>query len=837
MLHLLRRAPGRRVAAARRALAAGLIAALAMLWMGAAPAGAADIGPSLTNVKSTISGSLTPVGTYNNSYDLTFDACVPNAATAGDTWQLTLPTQLSQFPPSFTIPNPDNPNEVWITVAIAQGVATFTLTPAGDAVNNMCFESKFSAVMASSNQLGETTMQTLLDSKTVATLTVTRVPAPPAQAAASTGKSMWFEGTDNQCRTTTAGCMTTAITIAAGDHGVVTLEDTAQPNWTFDCSSIRANVSDYTTAPRVTTPTPSRLTVLSCSPGALKVTLDTTGLNAQSNAVMAIGLSAVVPGGSGPVVYTNVAAVTETGVTQEVRSRVVSALAGGVASGAHVLIRKTDAAGRDANTAADAVLLPDGTTQLTFTVANNGTQSLTGIRVSVAPTSGTGTVTGLTCNFSGGATGTEWAGPLTSGTVFRCFATLSGVAGTHEDTATVTALGAGGEQVTASDPFHAETPITPPQPSVSVGDLVWWDSNHDGMQGSTEPGITDVTLTITRSDGEPVTSPDGTVYPSLTTTTDGDGKYLFDDLSVLPPGVHYVVTVTPPAGAVATTPQAPDSTRANDSSTGSAESTDLTTDGASDLTLDFGFYLSIDLSLTKTLVTAGVVEPGDTVTFALTPHNNGPAAALAGWSVTDLLPVGLVDASASGEGYTCASGKDAVAETVTCEAAAGLAPGADGGVITVTATVTPGATGTLRNVAYVTPATSEVPETIVLVIPTRDTDTTTAVTNNDAEAELTVTPPTETPTENPTETPTENPTESPTQTPTEPTVETPVAPEAETPVTPDQPQPLAQEEVAPALAFTGVAGLVQLVVVAALVLATGCVLLLSARSASARRRT
>jgi len=119
--------------------------------------------------------------------------------------------------------------------------------------------------------------------------------------------------------------------------------------------------------------------------------------------------------------------------------------------------------------------------------------------------------------------------------------------------------------------------------------------------------------------------------------------------------------------------------------------------------------------------------------FTLTPHNDGPAAALAGWTVTDLLPAGLTLTSMTGTGYTCTS--------TVCTATDMLNPGADGPVVTVTATVDAGFTGTIRNIAYITPSDKDVPETNPLgPVPTRDTDTKTTPTDNDTEAPVTITP-------------------------------------------------------------------------------------------------
>jgi hypothetical protein len=121
-------------------------------------------------------------------------------------------------------------------------------------------------------------------------------------------------------------------------------------------------------------------------------------------------------------------------------------------------------------------------------------------------------------------------------------------------------------------------------PSVSVGNLVWKDTDRDGVQDGGEPGIAGVTMSITKADGTAVTDVFGNAVP--TTTTDANGNYVFSNL---PPG-SYKVTATTPSGYVATTAVA-GSDRGLDSSSGFATSTNLAADGASDLTLDFGFVV------------------------------------------------------------------------------------------------------------------------------------------------------------------------------------------------------------------------------------------------------
>ena len=71
-------------------------------------------------------------------------------------------------------------------------------------------------------------------------------------------------------------------------------------------------------------------------------------------------------------------------------------------------------------------------------------------------------------------------------------------------------------------------------PAVSVGNRVWFDSNDNGVQDIGEDGIAGVELHLLYADNSPVTDVNGT---ALTTTTDADGHYLFDNL---PPNIYKV---------------------------------------------------------------------------------------------------------------------------------------------------------------------------------------------------------------------------------------------------------------------------------------------------------
>ena len=110
-----------------------------------------------------------------------------------------------------------------------------------------------------------------------------------------------------------------------------------------------------------------------------------------------------------------------------------------------------------------------------------------------------------------------------------------------------------------------------------LGDRVWWDLDEDGVQDVGEPGLNGVEVTATYLGPDGIL---GTVDDEVfTTTTSGDGDYLFEDI----PDGDYVVAVT--SGVV----PGLDPTFDEDSGIVAAdETTDVTLTG-SHLTADFGY--------------------------------------------------------------------------------------------------------------------------------------------------------------------------------------------------------------------------------------------------------
>ncbi|HAZ44152.1 MAG TPA: hypothetical protein DCZ55_06635 [Cyanobacteria bacterium UBA11371] len=85
-------------------------------------------------------------------------------------------------------------------------------------------------------------------------------------------------------------------------------------------------------------------------------------------------------------------------------------------------------------------------------------------------------------------------------------------------------------------------------PRVQIGDTVFNDINGNGVQDQGEPGLPNVTVTLTSPGSDGILgTPDDTTQ---TTTTNNNGNYSFPNL---PPG-NYRVTITPPSGFSPTTP-------------------------------------------------------------------------------------------------------------------------------------------------------------------------------------------------------------------------------------------------------------------------------------------
>jgi hypothetical protein len=566
---------------------------------------------------------------------------VPDGTNAGDTFSLTLDPKLNRLPSGFTVKDATGSliaNAVISTTTPA--VVTFTMT--AYAANHIHVTgtafiiSNFSATSGPQDFTFTTGDGTSYHSE------VTVTAGPPNRAHANKF-GRWLR--TDQGRLNPTDFLQWVLQTQTGPFSSAVLSDTIQSPQAIDCATVVVFSGDATGTNGgfnhgVAYPTAG----ITCSTGQIRVTLGAAAQGQLFQVAFSVSIPAATGANSPPVNFDNTAsasAVTPTGTaTYQPAAEMNQSSAGGEGSGTNVTpaisITKDDSAGNPADTAATAVTLPDGSTGLVFTITNTGTDTLSSVVVSDAVVSN-GTVTGLSCTFLGGSTGTTWGGPFAVNASFTCTASLTGVhAGDvlHHDIATVTAVGAISDTpVTDHNPYYAT------RPSVSVGDFVWSDTNANGIQDAGEPGISGVTLTLIGPNGLSVTDTAGNpVGPAV---TDATGHYSFDNLPVLTAGQQYTAAIdtTSPAlsGRYPTTPGA-GTDRGLDSSTG-AGSSGLTSGGQRDETLDFGYIQPVTVGDYVWLDTDhnGVQDANETsiagVTLSLTDVNGKPVTDLNGKTV------------------------------------------------------------------------------------------------------------------------------------------------------------------------------------------------------------
>ncbi len=452
-----------RASRSRRIRLSGLLAAILVTYI-AAPAVEAH-ADTITPTNFSVSVDRTQVvENWGQTITTTVSFTTPNSAVAGDTLTLTLPEVLTDWPPSFAITNGDGGPVVYeVTISDTDpAVATFTLTEAGAAVDNLSVTADFGATVGHTPGGTYPLTYVLNSSTSVISAGSVVVTTPTYEVPSEPSKSAWFTNNGDQCRTQIASCLTFQVATTGAPRGTITIRDDAQGTWEHACLAIKVEVVTFTAAggrewnrlPDIN-PGDSGYT---CSAESLSLAFNAGALNLAENQIVTFQFlaNALDVGGDGLVTYENRATVTINDKTTTPGKDVTSSYVGGSATGDAIAIIKRDSHGHDANTTEEAVELTDGTADLSFTIVNRGTTTLTDIKVSDEVTSGTGAVTDLTCDFSplgGPGEGTTWDGPFAPHASFTCTAKLVGVIGPHTDTATVTATGNG--SVRDDDDYNA----------------------------------------------------------------------------------------------------------------------------------------------------------------------------------------------------------------------------------------------------------------------------------------------------------------------------------------------------------------------------------------------
>ncbi len=130
---------------------------------------------------------------------------------------------------------------------------------------------------------------------------------------------------------------------------------------------------------------------------------------------------------------------------------------------------------------------------------------------------------------------------------------------------------------------------------VVVGNSVWFDDNHNGLQDATEAGVPGVKATLFNAQtNQPVTA-DAMGNPVVPLLTDASGSYRFEGL---PPGSYYVAfdLATLPSGYTVTTPNigADDAIDSDvNPQTGKSDATPQIAAGGSNVTIDMGIWAPV----------------------------------------------------------------------------------------------------------------------------------------------------------------------------------------------------------------------------------------------------
>jgi LPXTG-motif cell wall-anchored protein len=137
------------------------------------------------------------------------------------------------------------------------------------------------------------------------------------------------------------------------------------------------------------------------------------------------------------------------------------------------------------------------------------------------------------------AAGWEIAGSLTmpsdESVTFECSSTVAASA-PGSNTAVATGFDVLGRQV---GPVQSTAFITRVAASGTIGDTVWYDTNANGVQDGSEPGIANVPVKLVANDGQDVDPVTAGVQTTITMTTNANGNYLFSGL----PAGSYTVSV------------------------------------------------------------------------------------------------------------------------------------------------------------------------------------------------------------------------------------------------------------------------------------------------------
>jgi LPXTG-motif cell wall-anchored protein len=161
----------------------------------------------------------------------------------------------------------------------------------------------------------------------------------------------------------------------------------------------------------------------------------------------------------------------------------------------------------------------------------------------------------------------------------------------NADPVTRQVLGAAGTMFPAgTNDYSFDIGVYQKPPTVSVGDFVFEDLNHDGVQSAGDPGVAGVTATLYAADGVTLVTVDADGNPAVPQVTPASGAYQFANL---PAGQYTVKFTTIPSGYLVTTSQ--NFATIPSDSNGLVATSVLLSGGENDPSLDLGLFRPVSV--------------------------------------------------------------------------------------------------------------------------------------------------------------------------------------------------------------------------------------------------
>jgi LPXTG-motif cell wall-anchored protein len=267
--------------------------------------------------------------------------CVPDSASAGDTFQIALPPELLQLPRNFNLRDPDG---ILVATALIEGVpavVTFTFNDYVDTHTGVCgtafFESRLDSSLVPGTAVtltyvvnGVTTFEPVITPR-AGTITIGRGTAR---------KGAFFDDPNDECRTVADSCLGWYIESQVGPFLSITVNDTAPAGTTFACDKLQVQLWSLDASGgllQVFQPAALGVTVAStCTAGQLQVIAS----DIPADRILRVLIRATPQeiNAAGGVTFSNSASVThillnEQTVENNIVARRRSSLVGGDANG------------------------------------------------------------------------------------------------------------------------------------------------------------------------------------------------------------------------------------------------------------------------------------------------------------------------------------------------------------------------------------------------------------------------------------------------------------------------------------------------------------------------